>query len=66
VYWAEQADVCLLVLDGAVITIITRELCRRRRLALIPGGIAEPIYAGAGSLEQMSLGTIEASFGEAA
>jgi hypothetical protein len=66
VYWAGQADVCLLVLDGAVITIITHELCRRRRLVLIPGGIAEPIYAGAGSLERTSVGAIESSFEEAA
>jgi hypothetical protein len=66
VYWAGQADVCLLVLDGAVITVITRALCRRPRFILIRGGGAEPIEAGAGGPGRMSVGAIEAGFGEAA
>lgn len=45
VYWSEQPHVCLLVLDGVVITTVTRSLYRRRRLTIIPRGEAEPIYA---------------------
>jgi hypothetical protein len=66
VYWAGQAHVCLLVLDGAVITVITRALCQRPRFTLIRGGVAEPIEAGAGGRGRISVGAIEAGFGEAA
>jgi hypothetical protein len=45
VYWHEQPDVCALVLDGAVVTILTRALCRPLRFVGVPGGQAEPIYA---------------------
>jgi hypothetical protein len=45
IYWADQSGVCAMVLDGAVITIVTRALYRRSRFTVIPGGMAEPIYA---------------------
>src|SRR4051794_11546231 len=37
-YWAELPGVCGLALDGALLTLITRELCRsERHLHLVPG-----------------------------
>jgi hypothetical protein len=38
IYWAELPGVCGLVLDGALITLITRELCKsERHLHLVAG-----------------------------
>jgi hypothetical protein len=45
IYLSEQPDVCALVIDGAVITIITRRLCRRPWLPLLPGDVVEPVFA---------------------
>lgn len=47
VYWTGQPDVCLLVLDGAVVTVLTRRLSRRwrREAGVEPGSVAPPIYA---------------------
>ena len=44
IYLAEQPGVCALVIDGAVVTIITRRLCRRSWFPIIPGDVVEPIY----------------------
>jgi hypothetical protein len=44
VYLAELPGVCALVIDGAVVTIITRRLCRRSWYPIIPGDVVEPIY----------------------
>jgi hypothetical protein len=45
VYWAELPGVCALVLDGSLITLITRELCRSQRhlhvVPALPGGERE-------------------------
>ena len=30
-YWADMPDLCALVLDGVVITVLTREVCRPSR-----------------------------------
>src|SRR2546428_122643 len=38
VYWSQQRDVCAILRDGAVVTVITRELVRsspRRHLRLV-------------------------------
>jgi hypothetical protein len=48
IYLAEQADVCALVIGGAVITIVTRDLYRRSWSPIMPGDIVEPIYAQSG------------------
>jgi hypothetical protein len=47
IYLAEQPGVCALVIDGAVVTIITRRLCRRSCFPVIPGDVVEPIYCSA-------------------
>jgi hypothetical protein len=45
VYLAEQPGVCALVVDGAVVTILTRQLCRRRSwYPAIVGDVVEPIH----------------------
>lgn len=59
VYWAGQADVCLLVLEGVVITVTTRALCRRGRVDLVEEGIWEPVYMRAGSLGRSGFGTAD-------
>lgn len=46
IYWAELPDVCALVRDDAVVTIITRRLCRQTWYPLTPGEVVEPIYCG--------------------
>lgn len=43
IYLAEQPGVCALVIDGAVVTIITRRLCRRFRFPIVPGDVVELI-----------------------
>jgi hypothetical protein len=45
IYQSEQPDVCALVLNGAVVTIITRRLCRRPWLPTSPGEVVEPVFA---------------------
>lgn len=38
-YWAELPGVCGLVLDGALVTLLTRQLCKaERHLHLVPAG----------------------------
>lgn len=40
-YWAELPGVCGLVLDGALVTLLTRQLCKAdRHLQLVPAGPA--------------------------
>lgn len=43
-YWAELPGVCGLVVNGALVTVVTRELCRRdrRHLELVPS-VAAPV-----------------------
>ena len=65
VYWAEQAHVCALVLDGVVVTVVTRSLCRRGRFTIVPGGEAEPIYVAA-SMPVCAGSAADMGFGEAA
>jgi hypothetical protein len=36
VYWAEQPDVCALVLDGVVVTLVHRDLYSRRAVVDMP------------------------------
>jgi hypothetical protein len=46
-YWAELPGVCGLVINGALVTLVTRELCRRdrRHLELVPS-VAAPVTEG--------------------
>lgn len=44
IYLAAQPDVCALVIDGAVVTIITKRLCRHSQFPVIPGDVVKPIY----------------------
>ena len=36
VYWSERSDVCALVIDGAVVTVLTRALCRPKVTRFVP------------------------------
>lgn len=65
VYWAEKSDVCVLVLDGTVITILTRTLCRRPQFPVMPGDVTEPIYARHTDMALFNP-YVETEFGEAA
>jgi hypothetical protein len=44
-YWAELPGVCGLVLNGALVTLVTRELCQRDRhhLQLVPSATAPAV-----------------------
>ena len=36
VYWSELPDVCGLVVDHTLVTVVTRPMCRRQRPAVLP------------------------------
>jgi hypothetical protein len=54
IYWAELPGVCGLIFDGALMTVITRELCKSERHLHVVAGAPEP------QLEQRRLQVIQA------
>lgn len=63
VYWAEQPDVCALVLDGSVVTMVNRGLYSPLSLPEMSGSLVSP----SSQEEKLSIRAgVTAEFGEAA